>query len=619
MKKSVLILLFIILLTTVTAYEVNTEQQQVSMEISNKIKSSSSNLNINVFIYPRNDEKQTAIITTIPGGFIQEEYIKFKYNSGGDLQIKILSEITTNFLMKYITKDTLISVLKEETSQHKELEPYLEPSSYINFNDQYVISKSQQLNTGKAIETAFKIGEYLKENMDYDINISELKKASEIIQDKTGVCSHYSILFIALARANGIPARYISGIAYSNKEGTFREHAWVEIWINDWIPFDPTFGQFGWLDSSHIILKKSAFPDDPSIEYTYSGTITPGKIDIKTTINSESGSFRVPLDLTLNLFKEKVGMGSYVPLEIIVKNNNNFFVAIPIRVSLAPGIYGSNEKILLLEPGSSKKTSFIIEIPTLQKCSGGCYGDIEIVDSFGNIEKTKIYFSSEEAKISLEDAKLIADAGETNDETIDLFCRQKKDFFYDYENIEFDCVIENKGNGRELNICLDNQCSKEFFNEEEAKTIEFTANPDSSIKCIKLKYFESVIKQVCLNVNLLKEPELQVTTRDIIATYGDKVNSFLEVISNTNLTMEIIYEFDKYQFTNLVQISKGRVNIPFVLKTWKVGAGEKQGKATLKFSDLNEKAYSIEAPIKIMIKDVSFFEKLIIWFRTLFS
>jgi hypothetical protein len=71
--------------------------------------------------------------------------------------------------------------------------------------------------------------------------------ASDILQKGKGVCTDYSILYTALCRAAGIPARFVQGIPVFTMltEGGGRlsyGHAWVEIKLPSygWIPIDVT-------------------------------------------------------------------------------------------------------------------------------------------------------------------------------------------------------------------------------------------------------------------------------------------------------------------------------------------------------------------------------------------
>jgi len=69
-------------------------------------------------------------------------------------------------------------------------------------------------------------------------------KAGDALKLKKGVCQDYAHIFIALARQNKIPARYVSGYLNQGKKflGASFMHAWVEAYIPDlgWVGFDPT-------------------------------------------------------------------------------------------------------------------------------------------------------------------------------------------------------------------------------------------------------------------------------------------------------------------------------------------------------------------------------------------
>ncbi|TCO26352.1 transglutaminase-like putative cysteine protease [Kribbella steppae] len=61
-----------------------------------------------------------------------------------------------------------------------------------------------------------------------------------------GVCQDYAHLTLAMLRAVGVPARYVSGYLHTEPDAAVGEtvvgesHAWVETWTGDWWGFDPT-------------------------------------------------------------------------------------------------------------------------------------------------------------------------------------------------------------------------------------------------------------------------------------------------------------------------------------------------------------------------------------------
>jgi transglutaminase-like putative cysteine protease len=65
--------------------------------------------------------------------------------------------------------------------------------------------------------------------------------AEEALAAGTGVCQDQAHVFIACARAMGIPARYVSGhLLLDGRDEAPASHAWAEAWVPDlgWVGFD---------------------------------------------------------------------------------------------------------------------------------------------------------------------------------------------------------------------------------------------------------------------------------------------------------------------------------------------------------------------------------------------
>jgi hypothetical protein len=73
--------------------------------------------------------------------------------------------------------------------------------------------------------------------------------ALDVLARRAGDCNEHTQLYVALARALGLPARIAAGLAYV--DGKFYYHAWPEVYLNDWVAVDPTFGQFP-ADAAHL-------------------------------------------------------------------------------------------------------------------------------------------------------------------------------------------------------------------------------------------------------------------------------------------------------------------------------------------------------------------------------
>jgi hypothetical protein len=81
-----------------------------------------------------------------------------------------------------------------------------------------------------------------------EITIS-VPSAVQVLEDRRGDCNEHTVLYVALARALGLPARTAAGLVYLR--GRFYYHAWPEVWLGQWVAVDPTFDQFP-ADASHL-------------------------------------------------------------------------------------------------------------------------------------------------------------------------------------------------------------------------------------------------------------------------------------------------------------------------------------------------------------------------------
>jgi len=77
--------------------------------------------------------------------------------------------------------------------------------------------------------------------------------AVDVLLVRKGECQSHTNLFVALARAAGIPSRQAGGLVYSPSNGGFLYHAWPEVFVGEWVALDPTLGQ-DIADPTHIKL-----------------------------------------------------------------------------------------------------------------------------------------------------------------------------------------------------------------------------------------------------------------------------------------------------------------------------------------------------------------------------
>lgn len=80
--------------------------------------------------------------------------------------------------------------------------------------------------------------------------------ALQVLANRAGDCTEHALLFVALARAVGIPARPVTGLMYADGQRPFFAwHEWAEIHDgSQWISVDPAWDQV-LVDATHIRLQ----------------------------------------------------------------------------------------------------------------------------------------------------------------------------------------------------------------------------------------------------------------------------------------------------------------------------------------------------------------------------
>ena len=115
-----------------------------------------------------------------------------------------------------------------------------------------------------------------------------------MLRTKVGDCNEHTALYVAMARALGIPARIAVGLVYIH--GAFYYHAWPEVYIDEggkgrargppalWLPVDPTLNQFP-ADATHLRLARGGL-DKQAVILPLIGRLTMDVLDVELAPNA---------------------------------------------------------------------------------------------------------------------------------------------------------------------------------------------------------------------------------------------------------------------------------------------------------------------------------------------
>ena len=156
----------------------------------------------------------------------------------------------------------------------------LKESKYWQIND----PKIQEI--AKTLKTPKNIYDYVVKTLSYDYdrvkpNVTRFGALDALANPKNAICMEFTDLFIAIARASGIPAREVNGFAYTENPKIQPLslvadvlHSWPEYWDSQkktWVAVDPTWGKttggvdyFNKLDLRHFaFVMHGADPEKP--------------------------------------------------------------------------------------------------------------------------------------------------------------------------------------------------------------------------------------------------------------------------------------------------------------------------------------------------------------------
>ena len=480
--KKILIVITILLLALNFSLANNVYQQdslELELEVQGEFtlskessRASLSSVSANLLLLPQEDYRQT-LNNIEHDGELTENSINFNWNEKKieGKSYGYVAEITTNNQRLEVRERIPFPI-----ENINGLEEYTLPTETIDSDNPLIIAKAAELVEGETdlFKAVFNLASWVEENVEYDLNTltaSASQKASWVLQSKSGVCDEISTLFIAMARSLGIPARFASGISYTTSdlfEENWQPHGWAEVYFPDigWVSFDLTFGEFGYIDVTHIKLRDGYDPAEPATEYQWLANqvaLQPQQLSMNVIIK-EQGNF-IPEDILLEqeILSPKVGFGSYNLIRGIVKNTAEHYTATTLHLTTPKEveIIGRNRRNMLLEPKQIKETYWVVKIkdsldekfqytfPSLIYTEK----NISVESSFQALSNEKKYSQSEIENLN------IIDEEKTYSRKIRFTCESPQIVELD-EDFTASCRIKNSGNTNlnELNFCLDETC-----------------------------------------------------------------------------------------------------------------------------------------------------------------
>ncbi len=476
--------------------------------------------------FPEESFNQEVIsIDTSPSAEFNDTHYMFSFEeSEEENEFEVNSRVRT--YNKFLPVNKKISFPLDEESE------YLMSTDKIDINED-IIRQASMIVEGEddLYKAVFKLASWTKENINYSLTSATAdasKSASWVLENRYGVCDELTNLFIAFCRSLGIPARFVSGISYTNSE-LFEKpwglHGWAEVYFPGygWMPFDPTYGQFGFIDGGHIKLKDSTDSDKTSTRYEWqgSGKVTPKELDIDVNVIETGRKISDPVEINLYPYKKEIDFESYNIIIAEIENKKDNYVGLELELSAPKEVTITGQsKYVALSPRETKKVAWLVKLGDMKK--GYIYTfPISARNSLGFMHESDFKASSGASAMGKAQAltildSLVIDESKNSLGKIDFKCSSGSTAYIN-ESFEVTCNVKNTGNIllERLKICMDS-CSYMDLGISQEKTSRFNSrSARSGINVIAITASNRhVSKTSDIEILISKKPELKIGNLD---------------------------------------------------------------------------------------------------------
>ncbi len=534
-------------------------------------------------------------------------------------RLEVQSILTTNNKVVPVRKKPPFPV-----SVDSGMSKYTKESEMIDINDD-IVALASKLAAGKddQYEVVFALADWVTTNIEYNlstITADAVYPSSWVLEQGYGVCDEMTNLFISLNRALGIPARFVSGLAYTNDLSIFSDnwggHGWAEVYFPEtgWIPFDPTYGEYGYLDSGHIKLKDSVDSNENSVEFSATGhgfSLKTEPLSFDVDILGTTPRLFETIEASIEPYANEVRFGSYNLLTLKVKNLRDYYVSTRIEVGQTSELeyIGEKYKNILLQPREEKEYYFLVKVNEEL--------DEKFIYTFPIRAFTKLSDPVDTTFQASDDGIFYGKNVFDNLLTEDSFKEAKVDINCEFKSpilnsTAISCSFEGLGRGE---ICIDKECEQASL--PATKTINFSQDP--GIYTIPVRYLgSSEEKTTFITTHIVDETKVSITNISLPESVSfdeqAKITFTLSQVSksapiNTSVTVRHNY------FKKSWQDNTGTYALLFTGK--QLHANENKIEIIVEYVDALGNKHSITQEEKIVLNKLTISQRIHLWLRAL--
>ena len=648
MQKGLILIILLLLLPLTLAqnnlYVADSLELQLDVQGSYELVPQAANAQIkevsaDLLLYPVESFRQKVSKLDALGGEVQENAIKYTWKDPpmGTNKFGYSAILRTNNQLNRVR-----SKIPFPLSTIQGYEQYTLPSAKIDSNNPAVIAQAATLAAGENDEfkLAFKIANWVAENVHYELNAlttNQAQKASWVLEHREGACDEMTSLFVAMMRSLGIPARFVSGISFTESPEvlktlgtTWAGHGWAEVYFPSvgWVSFDITFDEYGYVDPTHIILRESLDPDDPATKYEWISqnvNLNPKEPKIEVKVRDKGSLVPEEIQLEEEILDKEVGLGSYNLIKGVIKNTADHYAATTLKLAVPDEVevLGRNRRTILLEPEQVKETFWIVKIKdNLEQNFAYTFPaviysekNVSVEDSFAAQQGKNIYTQPEIQKLTVQNEE------KSYSRKIAMDCTYPHELLLG-EQATVQCTVKNAGNAniQKINFCLGGVCEFVDLAISQQKQSQITINGDQVgwHNLVVSAVNDLIEKKSSLSYVVLDAPKVSVKlAHPISIAYSQPFDITAKLKKESfNSPLKIVVLIQGYGFENRWDVSELSEEKELVLKLDNVPLSPtNKFEVTTTWKDKTGKMYSDKQEITILGQGRTFMENIKLYFN----
>ncbi|HET7490174.1 MAG TPA: transglutaminase family protein [Acidimicrobiales bacterium] len=154
---------------------------------------------------------------------------------------------------------------------------YLTPTRFTPVDEELADAARHLVARHDPLDACQAAVEWARSRLRYEAGTTDASSSGlQALHHGVGVCQDFAHVTLALLRAMGIPGRYVSGYLHPDRSApvggtvTGQSHAWVDAWVGDWMPLDPTNGDA--VGERHVVVGRARdYADVSPLQGIYHG------------------------------------------------------------------------------------------------------------------------------------------------------------------------------------------------------------------------------------------------------------------------------------------------------------------------------------------------------------